>query len=245
MSIAVNSKKYIRNPDRVKGFLKEMGDDTLVTTKGCKIYAPARFLEKNLAQLSPEVYVCGILAVVVEDTYYSVLIVNAMVGLSPTHTHRVSMDGEEYLEFVFDPGSVVINNLNLVMTDTLTYRIYDEIFSNGHVPWYMGYEDLARIYQTAKEHADANVGRNHVITELIVSLISRDRDDRSKYKRQTIVTKDDLVKNPPIFVPLKSVHYSATNTINKLGGNYFDEGVKSAIVSPSTRIENIEKLVRS
>lgn len=238
-----NKRIFKRDPQRVIASLHEMPDDRLVTKKGCKIYIPARFLEKNLAQVSPEKYICGICAIVVENEYYGVLMVNAMVGIDPSSTNHVEFDGDEYLEFVFDPGSVVINNLNLVQTDTLTYRIYDEFLSNGRVPWYVGVEDLARVYETAKEHADANVGQQHEITELIVSLIARDPDDRSKYRRQTLKDKSELISKPSVFIALRSVHWSATNTVNKLGGNYFDEGVRSAIISPASRVEAIEDLL--
>lgn len=237
------TKKFIRQPQVVIDNLREMTDGRLVTVRGCKIYAPVRYLEKNLAQLSPEKYVCGIVAIVVDDVHYGVLSVPAMIGIEPSVTNRVEFDGDEYFEFVFDPGSVVINNLNLVQTDTIPYRLYDEFLSNGRVPWYFDSEDLARIYETAKKHADANVGAQHEITELIVSLISRDPSDRTKYYRHSVTSKEDLVKRPPAFVPLKSVHYSATNTVNKLGGNYFDEGVRSAIISPASRVEAIESLI--
>lgn len=238
------TKKFIRNPQVVTDNLREISDGRLVTVNGCKIYIPARFLEKNLAQISPEKYICGICAIVVDDLHYGVLSVNSMIGIEPSSTNHVQFDGDEYFEFVFDKGAVVINNLNLVRTDTLTYRIYDEFISNGRVPWYMDYEDMARLFETALDYAGANVGRQHEITEMIVSLIARNEKDRSKYYRQTVKSKEDLATDPPVFIPLKSGPYSATNTTNKLAGNYFEEGVRSAIISPSTRVENIENLLR-
>ena len=239
------TKKFIRQPQTVIDSLREMPDGRLVTIKGCKVYVPARYLEKNLAQISPEKYICGICAIVVDDTYYGVLMVNAMVGIEPTSTNRVQQAGDEYMEFVFDPGSVVINNLNLVQTDTIPYRLYDEFLSNGRVPWYLGAEDLANLYETAKEHADANVGTQHEITEMIVSLIARDPQDRSKRYRHTVKDRNDVINRPPVFVPLRSVHFSATNTVNKLAGNYFEEGVRSAILAPSTREEALESLLKA
>ena len=64
------------------------------------------------------------------------------------------------------------------------------------------------------------------------------------YYRSVINNRSDLKKNPPVFIPLRSVVYGATNTTNKLAGSYFNEGVISALVSPSTRIEPIEELLR-
>lgn len=241
----MSTSKFIRQAQAVTSTLRETPDGRLITLKGCKVYIPGRYLEKNLAQIGAEKYICGICAIVVDDKYYGVLMVNAMIGIEPTVTNHVEFDGDEYFEFVFDPGAVLINNLNLVQTDTIPYRIYDEYLSNGRVPWYVGMEDLADVYGTAKEHADANVGTEHAITELIVSLIARDPQDRSQRYRHTIKDKRELITRPPVYVPLASVHYSATNTVNKLAGNYFSEGVRSAIIAPASRVEDIENLLKA
>ena len=191
-----------------------------------------------------EIYVVGILAIVVEDKYFGTLIANAMIRITPNQTNKVVFNGDEYYEFVFDPGTTVIPSLQLVKTNTLVYRIYDELFAKGRVPWYMGYLELAKIFDTARYHAGANIGQDHEVTELLVSMIARDHADRTRYYRQTAQSEQDLVTNPPDFIPLKSVAYSATNTVNKLAGSYMQDGIVSALVSPAERTERIEELLR-
>ena len=51
--------------------------------------------------------------------------------------------------------------------------------------------------------------------------------------------------NPPVFIPISSIEFGATNTLNKLGGNYFDKGVASALVTPTESVELIEIIIRS
>lgn len=221
-----------------------MPDESLVTLRGCKIYIPTRFSERSLASVSVETYIVGILAIVVEDKYFGTLIANAMIRITPNQTNKVVFNGDEYYEFVFDPGSTVLPSLQLVKTNTLVYRIYDELFAKGRVPWYMGYLELAKIFDTARHHAGANIGQDHEVTELLVSMITRDHHDRTRYYRQVAQSEQDLVTNPPDFIPLKSVAYSATNTVNKLAGSYMQDGIVSALVSPAERTERIEELLR-
>jgi hypothetical protein len=168
-----------------------------------------------------------------------------MLGLDPAEINRVPIDGDEYLEFVFYPGSVVIPNLKLAKTDTLTYKIYDEILAKAHVPWYLSYFDLAKIFDTAREHAGANIGANKEVTELLISIIARNPRIRTEYYRQVIQSENDLVKNPPYFASLKDVTLSATNAVHKLGGGYFRNGTVSAINSPSERTERLEEILFS
>lgn len=234
--------KLKRDPAAVLESFTEINDRTLVTKTGCKIYVPARFTEHDLAVLGAETYIVGILTIVVGQTYGSMM-VNAMIRIDPSETNRVQVDGDEYLEFVFHPGSVVIPNLYLAKTDTLVYKIYDELIAKAKVPVYLTYFDLAKLFDTARKHAGANVGYYKEVTELLISLSARNFKDKKQYYRQVLETMHDFITNPPYFASLKDVTLSATNTTNKLGGGYFRNGTISAINSPSERTERLESFL--
>lgn len=231
-----------RNPAGVLATLHEIDDKTLVTEKGCNIYVPSRFVEHGLASLGAETYVIGIFTIVVGNIYGSMM-VNAMINIDPAETNRVLINDDEYLEFVFPPGSVVIPNLYLAKTDTLVYKIYDEIIAKAKVPVYLTYFDLAKIFDTARKHAGANVGFYKEVTELLISISARNNKEKTQYYRQVMVDMHDLITNPPYFASLKDVTLSATNTTNKLGGGYFRNGTVSAINSPSERTERLESFL--
>jgi hypothetical protein len=197
-----------------------------------------------LAYIGIETQIVGIAAVVTDDKFYGVMMVNAMTRIEPVSTVRIMIEDEEYFEFVFPPGSTVISSTSLVKTDTLVYRIYDEIISKGRVPWYLSYIKLSEIFDTASYHAGANIGKNHEVTELIVSMIARNPKDRHEYYRKFVKALADIEKTPPAFIALRSVVYAATNTTNKLAGSYFHEGLVSALVTPTDRVERIEDLLR-
>jgi len=237
--------RYIRDADRVHASLKELADESLVAVRPLKLYVPVRFAEHGLAEVGIETYVCGIVMYLVEDKYYSISLINAMMRITPTSTLKVTLEEEEYYEFYFEPGSTVIPSLQLIRTDTLVYEIFDELFAKGRVPKYVTYDDMSRIFDTAKKHANANVGGNHEVTSMLVSLIARNAKNRRQYYRQFVTTQSDLTTNPPIWTALYSVTDAATNTLNKLAGSYFHEGVVSALNSPSERKERIETLLTS
>ena len=234
--------KLVRNPAAVSETLHELDDNSLVTAKGCRIYIPARFAERGLAFLGAENYVIGIFAIVV-DNFYSVMMVNAMIRIDPSEINSVTIGEDEYIEFIFYPGSTVISNLNLAKTDTLTYKIYDEVIAKARVPWYLSYFDLAHIFDTAREHAGANIGVNREVTELLVSVIARNPANRVQYFRQIVGDGEAQLNTSPAYAPLKDVSLSATNAINKRGGGYFRVGTVSAIVNPSERVERIEEIL--
>ncbi len=239
----MNPGALIRDKDRVLGCLRELPNNTLVALKDIKIQCPQRFAEHGLAKIDVETKVVGILAYIVEDKYYAVTLVNAMIQLSPTETNRIMINGVPYYEFFFAKGSTVIPNLNLVKQDTLVYNIFDEFLSKGRIPWYIDYFDLGRILSTAKKYAGTNLAENQEVLELIVSMISRVPDDRTKYYRSSIKSLKDIQERPPIFTPLRSVRYGATNTTNKLAGAHFSDGLTSALIDPAERVERIEGIL--
>lgn len=240
----MDPRTLTRDASKIHAVLKELEDKRLVTTKGCKVYIPSRYAERGLAQVGVETNIVGMAAIVVDDKYYGVWVVNAMMRIEPTTTMRVKIDEEEYFEFYFEPGATVVSNIDLVKTDTLTFKIYDEVFAKGRVPWYLSYNDLGKIFETAGHHAGASVGRQREVTELIVSMIARDQKDRTKYYRQTVKSEADSVLRPPAYIPLRSVVYQATDTTTKIMGSYFSDGLQSALISPAERVERIEGLLR-
>lgn len=240
----MDSKRLIHNPGKVHVCLKELEDGRLVAIKPLKMYIPTRFAERNLASIGIETHIVGLAAIVNEENCYGVLLVNAMLRIEPTSTLKVMFGDDEYYEFAFEAGSTVVASTQLVKTDTLVFRIYDEIIAKGRAPWYLGYAELGHLFDTAKYHAGANIGTNREVTELIVSMIARDPEDRTKYYRETVRSMEDLKKRPPAIIPLRSVQYSATNTVNKLAGSYWNDALTSALVSPAERTERIEELLR-
>lgn len=236
--------RWKREPGEVHKALTILKDGSIITSKGCKIYIPERFVEKQLAIIGAETYVVGIFAIVVEDKFYGVSTTNAMMRVTPTTISTVKFDQDSYLEFSFDPGSIVIATTQLIKSDTLVYYIFDEFIAKGRIPWYIGYEDLGRLFDSADRHAGVSLGANHSILEMFAAAIARNAENRSKYYRHSIVAQDDPEKRPPVFIPLRSITYGATNTTSKLMGSYWNDGLTSALVNPSEKQERIEELLR-
>ena len=240
----MDPRKLPRNAKAVLAGIQQLEDGRVVAKKEIRIYIPTRFAERDLASIGIDTHIVGIYSITVDNAAYGVSLINAMIRIEPTSTMKVSLDEDEYYEFYFEPGATVFSSVDLVKNDILVYKIFDEIVSKGHAPYFLEYDDLGNLLATAKKHAGANIGMNPEVMELIASMVSRNQKNRLEYYRHTIQNRDELKTNPPLFVALRSVSDSATNTTNKLGGSYFEEGLTSALVNPTERVERIEDLLR-
>lgn len=237
----MDSDKFVRDVEKVHAALVEKGD-SLYAKKPIKMYVPVRFEERMLASIGLETFVVGIIGIVVEDKYFATWLFNAIIKIEPQSTVKVNFGDNEYYEFSFDAGAIICKDLNLIRTDTLVFRIYEELLSKGKVPWYMDYKSMGRLYSTSRKHANTRVGDNREVTELIVSINSRNPKNLHQHYRE-IVRKPEDLKTRPAFTALKDVDTAATNTLNKLAGSYFEQGVTSALVNPAERQERIESLL--
>lgn len=240
----MDSSQWTRNPSKVHAALVQQSDDSVLTTREVRIYIPARFLEKKLASITDEIRTVGIFAIVVDDKYYAVSKVNAMMRLKPSSTSTVKFDGESYLEFRFPPGSTVFADTKLFRDDGLVYQIFNEIISKGKVPWYLNYEDLGHLFSTAESHANVRFDSIHAILEMFVAAICRDQNDRTRFYRHIYNEVNGKPVSEPAVIPFVSITFGATNTTARMMGSYFDQGLNSALVNPSTKNEEIEDLLR-
>lgn len=233
-----------RNPKAIHSILVHRNDGTVKVTAPCSVHIPKRYTTRELATVGNEVSIVGMFGIVTGNNY-GVCRINAMVNIKPTSINTIIIDDTEYLEFQFEAGDTLLTNVNLVKRDTLVYRIYDEIVAKGNTPWYMSYQDLGQLFDTASSFGGANLGANHAILEMITASRARNPNDRTKYYRHTLNKATQLDTTPPVMIALKSVQDGATNTTAKLIGAYMDEGINSALVDPSERSEKIEELLRT
>lgn len=243
--MSIRSTKFIRDAARVHKALERTAEGSFIALKPLKVYIPSRFPQRDLAIFEEEITFVGICAIVLDDTYYMASQVCAPFRSEPTLVNSAVIDDVEYIEMHFEVGDRVICSDELVMIDNLLYRIYDEIIAKGRVPWYVDYAELGGIFKTSLKHAGVRVGRTPTVLEIISSAICRDSSDLRKYYRQVVETYEDIRVSPPTIIPLRNVSYGATNTIAKLTGSRFDEGMTSAIVNPGDRVERTEMILRT
>lgn len=235
--------KLIRNPELVKTKLVENKAGEIITTEKCVIQIPARFSTIGLGQIGLETNIYGCFALILDTGEYSVFNINAFIELNPARTIIVDINGIDYHQFEFDPYQILIKTTTIVKRDSVIYRVFDEFIFKGKIPWYLTYDDVGKLFDTAKQFANSDVSKNQDVIEFLVSMISRSSGNRSVYIRNILKSYKDTQNIS--YVPLSSVFFNVNNTLNKLAGSYFNNGVVSALVKPSDQMSEIEKILRA
>lgn len=236
--------KLERNPEMVHAILKQMPDGSIMALKSCKIHIPVRYEEKDIATISNKVSTVAIFAIILDDKYYGIVTIPSFINLEPSYVNKIKIDDVGYYEMDFEEGSTVISSVDLIKKDVMTYYIYNEFIAGGKIPWFFSYSDIIRLFDNAQKFAGARVGANFAITDMVACTICRDSKDVTKFYRHQYKTIDQEQNNPPVILPLRNVSSGASNTTAKLLGSYFSDGMTSALINPSERLEHIEELLR-
>ncbi len=242
-STSFNIHTLVRNPEAVKGSLKLVGDK-LVTLEDADIYVPVRFEIAGLLSISTTISVVGIFPIVI-GKQYTLCSVNAMITINPAFFRKVEIEQSKYYQFHFNKNTPIFSQTALVQADGIIFSIFNEFIAKGNVPWYIEYEDYGKLFDTAKAYANSNIASSPELMQLLVSMQSRSQKNRNVYYHTTIESYSQLKKDPPVFIPLKSVVFSASTTLNKLAGSYFKDGVVSALANPTERVERLEFLLKA
>lgn len=232
-----------RNPDKVLKAIKEDGD-TWVATEDVKIYFPSHYINGKIGSLDDKFNVLAFFMFVVGDNY-AVYMVPSIMPLTPDSSTTVKSGGEDFYELLFEAGSVITPNLNLVQRKTLAFEIYDEFIAKGRVPVYFDRIDFSRILTYIGEYCGVDLGADMAILSGYGAQINRAPDDLTIPMRERFEKQGDLLEMAGEWIPLRSVSFGADNTTSRTIGSYAPEGFAAALTNPSERVESIEQLLTS
>lgn len=236
--------KLKRNPEKVLSAFQDLSNGRVVAKKQLTITFPVRFRDINLAVIGKTSFVYGLFAILI-DGEYALLNMNGYIELGEASIKIEEVGEVEYYTFTYEPGQTVIMSKDIVARSSLIFAAIDEFVFKGKVPWYVGYDDMGKIFETAQSHAGSRARIIPSMMEFFAAYIGRQKDNRVKFVREGAKSYADFTPEKVHWVPLRSVFYSAPGTVNKLAGAYFQDGIVSALVNPSTQVESVESVLRA
>lgn len=247
MAISLDISKLTRDAEKIKKLFKMVGDTT-VCTSDITILFPKRFVNKNLCQLDMVTTVIAYYAIIdFKNNTYAIALAPGFQTMKPSSISLYGLGNKSdektlYIGLGFKKDDVVILNNTLVKDSGCLFHILSELFINGNIPWYMNYEDVSNLLLESKKYTDTNIGNDPAGLEILTSIIAR--DNRVKPYREYIKSRDEIFSKPPTYVGLNNV-MAYDNTGSKLVGNYFGEGLTSAILEKETHTSDSSKILRS
>lgn len=235
---------YSRNKERVLPVMKTRSDNSVIVTQACTLHVPVRFKDIGLASIGSSVYVFGLFPIILDSGHYAVMNVNALIELGQFTTTTTTIDEIDYYVFRFEEGSVLFKTLDVVQRSSVVFSALNEFVFMGKIPWYVGYDDVGGLLETARSYGGSKASIVSGIMEFMAAYIARDKRDRTKFIRETAKSEADFQKYLA-WVPMKSVFWSAPGTVNKIAGAYAQDGIVAALVNPNDTVPRVEAVLRA
>ena len=240
------SVAWKRDGAHLRSLIKTMPDGRVVALKDLSIVFPEDYLEKSLCKYGKRIEILGVLAFLdPEKQTYAVFNIPVMVYLSTTDIKDVVLNDVPYKVLEYQRGQTCLQTDKVIGNSKLSYWMYDYFIALGRVPWYLSYLDVLKLYRQDKYYMDATLSKSIQVVDMVYSAIARQAKDDHLMYRTSLNTMDDLQKHHPQWVPLKSVSLGAVDTMSKIMGAYYDEGVNSALSEPSKKLTEMEKILRA
>lgn len=230
--------------DAVKATLKENPNGSLITTTGCRIFIQESFRSKQLISMGKRIMIVGFMAIVVENNY-CVSTTPSMMEITPSKTRLVEIDGMSFYEFTFEKNTTMVKSLDLVKDNQLLYSLFEEVLARGRVPFFYDYLSLSTFFSGMFKYTGSSLTDTVAVEEMIIAQLARSSKNRKIPLRNFIQVKEDIFRIPFTWIPLRNVVDGSSDTVAKIAGSYAADGLDSAIVNPTDKVQPIERILRT
>lgn len=235
-----------RDPQAVRSNFTLNGSGQVVCKNPCTIQVPKDYFQSGLGVLGTEIKIYGFFAVILESGEYSLVNTSAMFSITPTSTSVVLIDHAEYYEFFFAKESVVFPTNELLSESKLIYEPFQNFFFKGRFPHFTDYEDSGKVFDTAPHFAGFGALKNPEVIEFLAASVARRKGSTdNEFLRTKIETYEEGAAKNIDFVPMSSVVLAVHSSLSKISGPYAQDGIISAIVTPSKSVGSVERIVRA
>lgn len=231
-----------RKPDKLKEVLKEEEDGSLVALKQIEIHIPTRFEENGFTEISEVVRSYLVVGVVVEKSFYFSLTAMLQIEFVPRDMEEVSIDNNRYHVLMFNPGDIVIRNMNVLQDTNCAYKYFTEFKTYARIPWYINDPSVfSGLFDNAKEETGKTVGMSPQTIRVFDAYQFRDPDNLDQPYRYSKAMDEG---NPPRIVGLNNPSMVVEGAIARSMGGYLNDTTIATIVNPNTKSSKIEKIVK-
>lgn len=236
--------KLKRDPKAINSNLIKTPTGQIKAKEDMYIHVPSIYLDRELAFLNgKDKQLLGVMALICGDAY-SVLRVPNLFNISPLDHVRVTINDVEYLEIFFPAGSTVFKTASVIVNDAVVYDIYDLYTDTNIDPWFLTALDRAALLDETAFYIKSSYGANRNVMKVVWAFTMRQPHDRTKYFRTSLLTQSDWDTKKPVYIPFKSVIFGPKTTTAKFNGAYFDLARAAALVNPSEKSDDMEKILR-
>lgn len=219
----------LKRDDRVLKRVLFHKDDKIHTKEDITVLFPERYMTIGLAEISRFVSLYGAIIVIDSKGSYGVLLFPSTIRFTPNAIQDEKINDKPYKALVFKKDTAITyDDMTIPLTEYI-YDIYDDwLIKSNNIPFYMGYEDIIKLFIKSHELTGSSVGKSLMDIALPLSIIAR--SESNEYLR-TAHSRAEIVKMRDVrYVGLNDYDKGFKNVASLISnGAYLDKGINAAL----------------
>lgn len=233
--------KLKRDPEYIKSMLTNKGGK-LIAKAPMEIHALEALRNDDLVKLGEQKEVLGTFAIVCNGRY-AVWSAPTMYEVGPYKVEVLDINDTKYLQFFFNKGDEVVQNMNTVKTEGFVFLAMKLYIFQGKIPWFFGIGDVTKFFSGSGYYAGLSIDETPELLSLLEALMTRlDTDDDVLLKNSGLPVSKWNERR--LYIPLDNASY-ILSTMGKIVGNYQEVGMRAAMISEPADGGLLEKIIRS
>jgi len=204
-----------------------------------EVYIPYRYQVYNLLNLADTVTTLAVVDLIINQTFQAGLLMLTTIEIEPDDVSTLMLDTIQYVKLTLSKGCRFICDTERIADSSIVYSFWMEAVARGKLPYFIGYDALATLFDQSKSMCDQDINVDHVVFEVLYSHLARDPDN------QTIQYRHTKMQGPFKFIDLRNVGYATTSTTSRLMGSYFHTSLNASLLQTTTDHNDFEDLLRS
>jgi hypothetical protein len=214
------------------------GNSLVFTGDTLEVFVPDRYSMHGYLDISGSIKTIGVFDMLINGSIPAGYLLAGQIEIMSSNIEYKTVGTDRFVKATLHKNDIFIRDINVVRDVKISYVLFYEIYTGGHYPEFLTYERCATLFDSIAEVTGDSFRNNHMIFEMLVSMLHRDRDNLQVMYRNTDRTK------PPIRIPMRMTAHVAQSTTGKIIGSYMKDGMDSALVNAADFNSDVEDLLR-
>jgi len=239
----IDVTKLKKNEKLIRSYISKK-DGKWYTKEQLHILFPKKYIDKGLTILDNVSLVFGVIMIMDNKYNYGKMLLPNRLEVIPNEIDEVEVEGERWVKLTIEKGEPFLVKDKVVKNTDFVFNAYDLFLMQGKVPFFVTYEDILTIFTNLPKYTGGKVGKDPLIFEILIAIITRHFKELTKEYREVIKTEKDVNKIPFKVVGLKNPYLSFRSTYGKLLGSYFEDAMLGALLFPEDEVTDSEYALR-
>lgn len=215
-------------------------NDKMYTKNRIRVIVPKRYESGGYLTIGRTTHTVAIALILDENNKGALMLKPNIFETIPTSIAYEKVNEKEYVVMSYDKGDVVINNTKLIISgDVIGWLFTEWITATGNIPYYLGYEDVFRVFVEPTEYGD-KMGRRPVDIAVLVSNIAYHGPDNNAVR---FLSMSEQAKTKIKWFGLSNIQVTINTPTSLISGGYINAGITKMLVNDKLPGAELEMLL--